>query len=65
MSKFDTAFGIKNNSISVGGFVVINAGTFTQAFSTKEINMSGLSTGIYIVRITSSTDVRTYNILKE
>lgn len=51
--------------LNMYGFVVINAGTFTQPFSTKEINMSGLSTGIYIVRITSSTDVRTYNILKE
>ena len=51
--------------LNMYGFAVINAGTFTQAFSTKEIDMSGLSTGIYIVRITSSTDVRTYNILKE
>ncbi|MFH6767757.1 S8/S53 family peptidase [Gaetbulibacter aquiaggeris] len=51
--------------LNMYGFVVINAGTFAEPFSTKEINMSGLSTGIYIVRITSSTDVRTYNILKE
>ena len=51
--------------LNMYGFVVINAGTFTQPYSTKEIDMSGLSTGIYIVRITSSTDIRTYNIIKE
>ncbi len=51
--------------LNMYGFVVINAGTFTQPYSTKEIFMSGLPPGLYIVRITSSTDVRTYNILKE
>ncbi|MGZ0016758.1 S8 family peptidase [Yeosuana sp. AK3] len=51
--------------LNMYGFVVIDAGTFTEPFSTKEIDLSGLSTGIYIVRITSNTDVRTYNILKE
>ena len=51
--------------LNMYGFVVINAGTFMQPYSTKEIDMSGLSTGIYIVRITSDTDVRTYNIVKE
>ena len=61
---------ITENNVSVlvlnmYGFVVINAGTFTQPYSTKEINMTGLSTGIYIVRIISDAEVRTYNILKE
>jgi hypothetical protein len=51
--------------LNMYGFVVINAGTFTAPFSTMIIPMSDLSTGIYIVRITSSTDVRTYNVLKE
>ena len=51
--------------LNMYGFVVINAGAFTQPFSTKQITMSGLSTGIYIVRITSDSNVRTYNILKE
>lgn len=51
--------------LNMHGFVVINAGTYTQPLSIKEINMSSLSTGIYIVRITSSTNVRTYNIIKE
>jgi hypothetical protein len=51
--------------LNMYGFVVINAGTFTQPYSTKEIDMSNLTTGIYIVRITSNTDVRTYNIIKE
>lgn len=51
--------------LNMYGFVVINAGTFTQPFSTKQITMSSLTTGIYIVRITSDSNVRTYNILKE
>jgi len=60
---------IENNAsvlvLNMYGFVVINAGTFTQPFSTKEIDLSTLPTGIYIVRITSDIDIRTYNILKE
>jgi len=61
---------IAENNVSVlvlnmYGFVVINAGSFTQQFSTKEIDMSSISTGIYIVRITSDLKVRTYNIIKE
>jgi len=51
--------------LNMYGFVVINAGTFTQPFSTKEVDMSILPQGLYIVRITSDIEVRTYNILKE
>ncbi|MFH4965508.1 S8 family peptidase [Gaetbulibacter sp. M235] len=60
---------IENNAsvliLNMYGFVVINAGTFTQPFSIKEVDMSNLPTGIYIVRITSDINIRTYNILKE
>lgn len=51
--------------LNMYGFVVINAGTFSQAFSIKQINMSNLATGVYIVRISSDSAIRTYNILKQ
>ena len=60
---------IENNAhvfvLNMYGYVIINAGSFSGAFSTVQIDMSNLSTGIYIVRITSDSNVRTYNILKE
>ncbi|GAA4298649.1 S8 family peptidase [Aestuariibaculum suncheonense] len=51
--------------INMYGFVVIDAGVFEQPLSTKQIDMSALPTGLYIVRISSEIEVRTYNILKE
>ena len=61
---------IVENNVSVlvlnmYGHVIINAGGYSQPFSTKQIDMSNLLTGIYILRITSDSEVRTYNILKE
>ncbi|MBD0824906.1 S8 family peptidase [Aestuariibaculum marinum] len=51
--------------INMYGFVVIDAGTFVNPLDTIEVNMSGLPVGLYIVRIASETELRTYNILKE
>ena len=51
--------------LNMYGHVIINAGGYSQPFSTKQIDMSNLLTGIYILRIASDSEVRTYNILKE
>ncbi|MCR8669008.1 S8 family peptidase [Aestuariibaculum sp. M13] len=51
--------------INMYGFVVIDAGTFDSPLSTKEINMSSLPTGLYVVKVASESEIRTYNILKE
>ena len=47
------------------GALVINGLSFNGTSETKIINMSTLIDGLYIVRIVSDTDVRTYNIIKQ
>ena len=39
--------------------------SFNGTFETKEVNMSGFINALYIVRIVSDTNVRTYNIIKQ
>jgi hypothetical protein len=39
--------------------------SFNGTFETKEVNMSGFGNALYIVRIVSDTNVRTYNIIKQ
>lgn len=48
-----------------GLLVIDNVLPFNGTFETKTVYMTGLDDGLYIVRIVSATDVRTYNILKQ
>ena len=61
---------IPENDVSVlvlnmYGTVVLNGGSFNNALEPIEIPFSGLTNGLYIVRIISPSKVRTYNIIKQ
>jgi hypothetical protein len=47
------------------GAIVINGPSFNGTSETKTVDMSDLVNGLYIVRIVSASDIRTYNILKQ
>ena len=59
---------IENSEVkiySMYGSLVMNGPSFNGTNETITIDMSTLIDGLYIVRIISTTDVRTYNIIKQ